>query len=379
MKTILLINSLGTGGAEFSTLSFYSWVLKKTTDEIRVVCLKRAKQEYDHKEFGIERITYLTEGNFNSQLNQFKKIINDFKPHIVHSVLFEANLLGRAARIFNSDFVHVESLVNETYSIYRLKDPRVNNFKLQTYRFLDYFSQLRGVDHFHANGESVASHYREKLKISNKRITVVPRGRKENTYVEDLESKNKIREELNTLNKVQVINVARHEFQKAQHILLDALNLLKGIKNDYVVLLVGRQGELTEEINQKISQYNLEENVRILGHRSDIQALLAASDVFVFPSRFEGLPGALIEAQAAGLPVICSDIQNNLEVVDAGSNALIFPVDNAEVLSEKLRELILDPEKRKQMGKISLQIFYSKFQLEEVHQRLYELLISLKK
>lgn len=379
MKIILLINSLGTGGAEFSTLSFYSWVISKTRDEVTVVCLKRAKQEYDLKDFGIDKCTYLSGKNFNARLNQFKVILDDIKPHIVHSVLFDANLLGRTARILNSDFVHLESLVNETYSSYRLRDPRVNNFKLQAYRILDYFSQLKGVDHFHANGESVARHYRQKLVISKKRITVIPRGRKPNLYAGDLVSKNKIRVELNTMNKVQLINVARHEYQKAQHILVDALNLLKNIPEDFILLLVGREGELTKELRQKITDYNLEEKVKILGHRNDIPALLAASDIFVFPSRFEGLPGALIEAQAAGLPIICSDIPNNLEVVNADANALTFPVDNPEILSERLRDLISNSDKCLQMGKISSEIFYSNFQLEEVHERLYNLLCSLNK
>lgn len=377
MRIILLINSLNTGGAEFSTLSFYSWVLSKSRDEVTVVCLKRAKQEYNLKDFGIENTTYLSEGNFNSRLSQFKLILNDIKPDIVHSVLFDANLLGRAARHLNSGFVHLESLVNETYSSYRLRDPKVNIFKLQAYRFLDYISQLKGVDHFHANGESVAKHYRKELNISNRRITVVPRGRKANPYAGDLVSRNKIREELNTINKVQLINVARHEYQKAQHILLDALNLLKSIPQDFILLLVGREGELTKDLRKQITDYNLEEKVVMLGHRNDIPELLAASDIFVFPSRFEGLPGALIEAEAAGLPIICSDIPNNLEVVNVGSNALTFTVDNPEILSERLRDLIMNSEKCLQMGKMSSEIFYSNFQLEEVHERLYDLLVSL--
>ncbi len=377
MKIILLINSLSTGGAEFSTLSFYSWLREKQKSEIRIVCLKKADPEYDYKDFGFESITYLNGSSFSARLKNFNLIVDQFNPEIVHSVLFEANILGRISRLIKRNFKHVESLVNQTYSSYRLKDPNVNRVKLEFYRAFDFITQLYGVDHFHSNGMTVARHYQEKLFINKRRITNIPRGRKPNPSLNNELFRDLKRAELKLENKVVIINVARHEFQKAQTVLLDAIKELDHIKDKFVLLLVGREGNATGEIKNRISKYSLQDNVQLLGHRTDVPSLLATADIFVFPSRFEGLPGALIEAEAAGLPIICSDIANNLEVVEENKNALIFPINNSDILSKQLKELILNSEKRHKMGKESLNIYLDKFTIEEVHQKMFKLFKSL--
>ncbi len=379
MRIILLINSLYTGGAEFSTLQFYSFLKEKNLADIAIVCLKKAEPAYDHREFGFEEINYLSGANILQRVKNLNLIIQNFKPQIVHSVLFDANLIGRISRLWKGDFVHIESLVNQTYSSHRLKDPNVNKVKLEFYRAIDFITQVYGVDHFHSNGMTVARHYQEKLYINKSRITNIPRGRKANPYLNDETSRDLYRSNLKLGDRVVLINVARHEFQKAQTVLLEAVNELSHIKDKFVLLLVGREGNATEEIKNQIVKYNLQDNVQLLGHRTDVPALLAAADVFVFPSRFEGLPGALIEAEAAGLPVICSNIPNNLEVVTQGENALIFEVDDHGQLAKCIDEMVSDEEKRVKMKEKSLEIFSEKFQIEEVHKRMYELFQNILK
>lgn len=373
MKIILLINSLYTGGAEFSTLKFYSFLKKNGLAEIKIVCLKKAEPAYNHFDFGFEEVKYLTGKNILQQANCFHSMIDDYKPDIVHSVLFDANLVGRICKLRNRNFKHIESLVNQTYSSYRLKDPNVNKFKLEFYRCIDFITQIYGVDHFHSNGLTVAKHYREKLFIKGNRITNIPRGRALNPFISDNIARDSYRKKLHLENKVVLINVARQEFQKAQTTILDAINQIPEIKDKILLLLVGREGNATKEIKNKIKDYNLQENVLILGHRTDVPALLASSDIFVFPSRFEGLPGALIEAEAAALPIICSNISNNLEVVSVNINALIFEVDEHLSLAKSIQYLVIEEEERKKMGKKSLELYYEKFQIKKVHERMYEM------
>src|SRR5690242_18698046 len=98
MRAVLLINSLFTGGAEFSTLSLYQW-LKKAGHEIRLVVLKEANPAYDPQDFGFDQVTVLGKTIQLSKLKSLRAIIKEFKPDLVHSVLFEANLLARMARI----------------------------------------------------------------------------------------------------------------------------------------------------------------------------------------------------------------------------------------------------------------------------------------
>jgi glycosyltransferase involved in cell wall biosynthesis len=374
MKIILLINSVSTGGAEFSTLTFYSWLKKKPEVKIKIVCLKKANPSYNMKKFGFNEPTYLEGESFIAQIRSFNNIVEEFKPDIVHSVLFDANLIGRICKLLKGNYKHLESLVNQTYSSFRLKDPNVNSGKLQFYRVLDYITQLFGVDHFHSNGETVSLHYQDKLYIDPKRITNIPRGRYPNEFKDDPNKIKIYHQTLKSQDRTILINVARHEHQKAQTILIEALNELKYLEEKYILLLVGREGHLTSVLRDKINAYDLHNNVKILGHREDVTGLLAASDIFIFPSRFEGLPGALIEAESAGLPIICSDIPNNLEVVKENVNALIFPVDDYKILSEKISELLLNSDKRKCMGNQSFEIFNEKFRIEKVHNKMYDLL-----
>jgi glycosyltransferase involved in cell wall biosynthesis len=184
------------------------------------------------------------------------------------------------------------------------------------------------------------------------------------------------RDQFDTGNRLLFVNVARHEYQKGQDTLLEALALLRDVQDKIQVVIVGREGKLTGVLKKMIEEYKLQTTVLLAGHRSDVSNILAAADVFVFPSRFEGLPGALIEAEAAALPVIASDIPNNREVADE-TNALFFPVNGAEELAKAMKQVLLDNELRKVMSRNSLRIFQSKFQLEAIHKQMESLFTNL--
>lgn len=375
MRVILLMNSVFTGGAEFSSLCFHGW-LRKQGHEVRVVVLKKVSPAYDVTRFGFDAVTVLTGSSSSARLRAFHLLTKEFQPHIVHSVLFEANLLGRLSRIAKRNFIHIESLVNEMYSEHRYADPQVTRFKLTAYRLLDWITQGLGVDHYHANGESVARHYQQKLFISANRITVIPRGREANPWVGDQENRNLVRRDWKTGSRLLLINMARHEYQKGQDVLMEALALLGDDRDKLHVVIVGRAGKLTPVLNKKIEQHHLQEVVTLVGHQDEVSKLLAAADGFVFPSRFEGLPGALIEAEAAGLSILCSDIPNNREVA-LDQNAFFFPVDDAAALATQLRLWVNDAGLRASMGRASSAHFEKHFTLNSIHQRMLVLFDKL--
>jgi glycosyltransferase involved in cell wall biosynthesis len=376
MRVVILLSSLYTGGAEFSTLSFYGWLRKKGFD-VKLVCCKKASPTYNARDFDLDDAVCLRSGSFWGRVRDFNRIVREFKPDIVHSVLFEANIVGRFSRISQGEFVHVESLVNEMYAEHRLADPNITRLKLTGYRLFDFLTQAFGVDHFHANGQSVSLHYQHKLGIDPRRITVIPRGRKKNQFLGNVASRQKLRDEFHVDQQLLMICVARHEYQKGQDVLLDAVQALSPAMSKWKLLIVGREGRLTNIIREKIKNFKLHENVILTGHRTDVPALLAASDVFVFPSRFEGLPGALIEAEASALPIVASDIANNREVADEARNALFFPVGDSVSLSHCIAKMIDSAALRKGLGVESLAIFDQRFDLEEIHNRMLQMLLDL--
>lgn len=128
-------------------------------------------------------------------------------------------------------------------------------------------------------------------------------------YRYDRNVRQKIREELHISEEQVVIgHIGRFATQKNHTFLLEVFNEIQKKIPDAVLLLVGDDtGEYGKEIHRKAEGMNLKKNVRFLGVRSDVNELLQAMDVFLFPSLFEGLSVASIEAQAAGLPVVISD------------------------------------------------------------------------
>ncbi len=124
---------------------------------------------------------------------------------------------------------------------------------------------------------------------------------KQNTKIRD-----KVRTELGIGNNDIVVgHVGRFQYQKNHELLIDIYNSFHKKYSDSRLLLVG-QGVEEAAIKDKVNKLKLEENVMFLGIRSDVNEIMQAMDVFVLPSRFEGLGIVLIEAQAAGLPCVTS-------------------------------------------------------------------------
>ena len=116
-----------------------------------------------------------------------------------------------------------------------------------------------------------------------------------------------IRKLFNLEDKLVVGHVGRFCLQKNHMFLLDVFNEIKKVKDNAVLVLVGGNGNLEEEVHKKITQLGLNDSVIFTGIRSDIPQLMSAMDVFVMPSFYEGMPNTVIEAQATGLPCVIAD------------------------------------------------------------------------
>ena len=122
----------------------------------------------------------------------------------------------------------------------------------------------------------------------------------------DTTKREKIREELNLNGKFVIGNVARFSFQKNHEFLIKVFSSVVKSCPNAVLLLVG-QGELMDDVKRQVKELNLEESVIMLGVRNDVPDLLNAMDLFVLPSRYEGLPVTLVEVQANGLHALASN------------------------------------------------------------------------
>jgi glycosyltransferase involved in cell wall biosynthesis len=130
-------------------------------------------------------------------------------------------------------------------------------------------------------------------------------------------------------------------------------------------MIVG-DGELRRELESSSEAQVLGERIKWTGFRRDVAAVLAASDVAVLTSDNEGTPVSLIEAQAAGVPVVATDVGGVSSAVRDGETGRVVPVGDEEGLATAVREFVIDAERAAGMGAAGRQHALSTFSLERL-------------
>ncbi len=178
----------------------------------------------------------------------------------------------------------------------------------------------------------------------------------------------KVRQELGLPPEAQVVGlVARLDHRAKGHLeLLQALSLLKD-KHTVHALMVGG-GRRQEEMRQLAASLGLGEVVHFLGNRRDVPDLLAAMDIFVLPSHSEGVSLAVLEAMAAGLPVIVSAVGGLPEIVHDGETGLLIPPKDPEALAQSLARVLEEPGLAQGLGQKARQQVLKKYSLERLGQ-----------
>ena len=132
-----------------------------------------------------------------------------------------------------------------------------------------------------------------------------------------------------------------------------SIKALSEVKNDNVHLVIAGTGEKREEFLSLAKELGVDGRVHLLGFRTDIAELLKSADIFLFPSVQEGLPVALMEAMSCSLPVICSAIRGNIDLIDDSCGVLCGASD-VEGFAKAIEKLIADPDTRKAMAQKAL-------------------------
>lgn len=131
------------------------------------------------------------------------------------------------------------------------------------------------------------------------------------------------------------------------------------------LFLLGSDHGTLPEINNLIKNYGLEDNIILLGHRSDIANVLTACDYIVSPSLSEGLSNSLIEGIACGLPVVATDVGGNSEIVQNGRNGFLIPPHNEERLAKALLHFYEDDCVGARMSAESRKVAVQKFDIKK--------------
>jgi glycosyltransferase EpsD len=159
-----------------------------------------------------------------------------------------------------------------------------------------------------------------------------------------------------------VISVGELNKNKNHQVIIRAIARLKNQKIKYVLCGIG---PLETELRELADELGLQHQVKFLGFRKDVPDLMKVADLFAFPSYREGLSLSLMEAMASGLPVVCSEIRGNIDLIEDGMGGFLVDENDFLVISERVEYLIENIEKRESMGLFNSNII-KKFNMNEV-------------
>lgn len=285
---------------------------------------------------------------------QLKRLLSSFGPDLVHAHSSKAGVLGRlASRSLKLPCVFTAHGWAFTEGV----SARKQTF----YRYIE-----RALAPL-ANTIITVSEYDRNLALANKvgrpsqLVTVI------NGVPDTALPKAPARPTTQADAPVRLIMVARFDEPKDQATLVQALSVLNTAQapaatQNWQLELVG-DGPLIAAVMQQAKDAGLEQKIHFAGSRNDVPARLAEADIFVLSSRWEGLPLSILEATAAGLPVVATNVGGVPETVIDGETGYLVKRSDAQALAAKLKALIQDPALRSRLGAQARKLYEQKFGL----------------
>ncbi|WBW98948.1 glycosyltransferase family 1 protein [Oceanirhabdus sp. W0125-5] len=314
IRVLHVVVNMNRGGAETLIMNLYRNI-DRTKVQFDFLVHKDVKGAFEDEIISlggkIHRIPYITDvGHFGYKkaLYKFFKNHSDYK--IVHAHMDSmSGLVLQAAKKAEipSRISHSHNTRNEGNSLARLYKSYISN------RIIKNSNQLFACS-------DVAAKWL--FKNHSNRAKVIKNGIDIEKFLFNGNIRDLKREELGISDDTLVLgHVARFNHQKNHTFLIDIFEEVHKRKSDSLLLLVG-DGALRGSIEEKVRRLNLENSVKFLGVRDDVNELLQALDIFLLPSLHEGLPVTLIEAQAVGLNCVISDTIT--KEVDLGASLMEF-------------------------------------------------------
>ena len=211
--------------------------------------------------------------------------------------------------------------------------------------------------------------------IWESRITVIPNAVKPlDTSSVD---RNVIRKKLG-LNEddIFLLSIGRLTYQKGHEFLVQAMSKVVSRFPNAKAGICG-EGLLRSQLEAQIIEAGLSSHVKMLGAWDDVSPLLASAEIFILPSRWEGLSRALMEAMAAGLPVIATQVDGIQDLITDSVNGLLIPSEDAEALANSILQLIDDTEMRKRIGAAGQAHVLLTHSVNDMCKKYYDFMLSL--
>lgn len=331
-RVVYLAHAFMVGGAEEMVLNLVRHLPERF--EPAVVCINRAGPIGEEIQgTGVPfRVLGLTPGLARPfEVMRLRDFLYECEPHIVHTFLLTASLYGR----FAAQLARVPIVVGTEVNVYQNKRP----LHALAERWL-----MRGTDAVVASAGAVRDFYVEQVGADRAKVEVIYNA-VDWAQLQTTMTREEMRASVGIPLAARVGGIiARLTEQKAHGVLFDALAHTPALAD--VHLMVVGDGELRDALKSRVETLGLSPRVHFVGARRDLGNVLAAIDVFLMPSLWEGLPLSLVLAMGAGLPVIATSVAGIPELVEDGvSGCLVKPGDAAGLGAAIARVLGNDTER----------------------------------
>jgi glycosyltransferase involved in cell wall biosynthesis len=339
MRVLLLSTSMGMGGADKQILSA-ALEMRQRGHEILIVSLtKLGPMGLEARDAGLAIESLEMRRGIPDPRGLFRlgRLVRAWKPDVVHSHMVHANLMARWLRLF----LPIPALVSTIHNVYEGGPLLMAGYRLTNGL----------VDNMTAVSEAAAERFVRERIVPAKLLRVVPNGIDMDLF-RNLPSvtRQSLRRSLGLDAEFAWLAVGRFEVAKDYPNMLQAFATVLRRHPQAVLLLVGR-GSLQAETEILADELGIRSRVRFLGIRQDVPEVMSAADAYVMSSAWEGMPMVLLEAGAAGLPIVATQVGGNSEVVREGeSGFLVQPRDPGALAEAMVRLMQLSERERQAMG-----------------------------
>jgi glycosyltransferase involved in cell wall biosynthesis len=343
MKILHIIPNLKRGGAERMVIDSVKALSANPSNQLKII-LFEPKIEYEVADLMpiIEVVQALVRLSvFKSNLcevDDLQKAIEEFEPDIIHTHLFEAEIISRTcyypkAKWFSHGHDRMRSFNNLKLSCFGNKRKLTDYFE-RRYLFQRY--KINGGNHFIAISDDIEIFLKDVLPKEIRNIHLLQNA----INTKRFENSSSIASKLQG-SPFKLISIGRLDENKNHQFLIDCIQDIKALNLDVHLTIIGK-GDQRSFLEQKIKKLNLDSNVSLVGSIENVEEYLWQSDVYVHSAITEGFGLTLIEAMAAGLPVVAINANGNRHLIMNGHNGFMVERNQRELFVQHLIDLVKD-------------------------------------
>ncbi len=346
LKVLYIIPRLLKGGAERLCLDICNQLHNRSDVQVKLITFS-GENAYPFLTGNIDWQVIPSQVNLSVhrrnriQTATLQRAIDNFAPDIIHTHLFEAEIVSRSCYYPQAKwFSHCHDNMKQ-----------FRNFCIKTLfnksLLTNYYEKLYLLSRYKANGGNTfiaISHDTEKFFRKTTRhynVCFLPNAINYEKFFCD--------RFCSTDTKLRLVNVGSYQDKKNQRFLVQVAKMLQNHHVDFEMNLLG-DGEKYSEVANLINENQLESIVLQRGNVNNVEQYLHQSDIYVHSAYYEPFGLVLLEAMAAGLPVVCLDGKGNRDIMVQGKNGYMIEQQNAEQFADRILEIWNDKQKYKEMS-----------------------------